>query len=215
MSVTPHELGTLLGYLGAALGVSMVIPQIVRTLANRRLTGVSALSWGMLVFSCTGWMLYGVKTHEVVQVPGNVLLVSCAIAVVLLVPARLAVPARATVLAVGLAAYVWLASVVPAGVVVCIAIAIGLTSSIPQVLQSLRRSAHSRSAISLSTWWMRVASQACWLAFALLVHEWVVLVSSLFIEICNVTVLVTESRRAAVVHHDEDVVAPVCASATA
>jgi uncharacterized protein with PQ loop repeat len=215
MSVTPHELGTMLGYMGAALGVSMVIPQVVRTLANRKLTGVSALSWAMLAFACTGWMLYGLKAHEMVQVPGNVLLVSGAVAVVLLVPARMPIPARVLSLAAGLSTYVWFASVVPAAITVSVAIAIGLSSSIPQVLQSLRRSAHARSAVSLSTWWMRVASQACWLAFALIVHEWVVLVSALFTETCNVMVLVTESRRAAVVHHDEDVVAPVCASAAA
>jgi uncharacterized protein with PQ loop repeat len=212
MSVTPHELGTMLGYMGAALGVSMVIPQIVRTLANRKLTGVSALSWAMLVFSCSGWLLYGVKKHELVQIPGNVLLVSGAIVVVLLAPARLAAPLRAALLAAGLSAYVLLARVVPADGVVAIAIGIGLMSSIPQVRQSLRRSAHERSAVSLSTWWMRVASQACWLSFALLVHDWVVLVSAIFTETCNVTILVTESRRAAVVHHDEDVVEPAASA---
>jgi uncharacterized protein with PQ loop repeat len=202
MSITPHELGTLLGYLGSALGVTMVIPQIVRTLANRRLTGVSALSWGLLVFSCSGWLLYGIKLREIVQIPGNVLLVSGAVAVVLLVPSRVPSAIRALALATGLSAYALLATVVPADAVVVFAIAIGQASAIPQVVQSVRRSSHERSAVSLSTWRMRVASQACWLGFALLTHEWVVLASALITQTCNVSILVMESRRAATVHHD-------------
>src|SRR6476646_5638602 len=74
------------GYLGSALGVAMVVPQILRTLRNRALPGVSALSWALTATACTTWLLYGVRTAEVPQIPGNVLLVSGAVTVVLLVP---------------------------------------------------------------------------------------------------------------------------------
>lgn len=202
MSVTPHELGTLFGYLGAALGASMVVPQIARTLRDRTLTGVSALSWAMGAFSCGGWLLYGIVGHEVVQIPGNVVIVGGSIAVALLAPARVAVLLRALLIGTGLAAYAAIAFLTSAAVVVGIAISIGVMSSLPQVVKSVRRPQHNRSAVSLSTWWMRVLSQSCWLAFAVLVRDWSVFASSLYVQTCNVTILTAESRRAAVVHHD-------------
>ncbi|HEY3737322.1 MAG TPA: PQ-loop domain-containing transporter [Jatrophihabitans sp.] len=212
MSITPHEIGTLFGYFGATLGVSMVIPQILRTLRNRKLTGVSALSWSMSVFSCTGWMLYGILAHEAVQIPGNVLLVSGSIAVVLLAPARISVPLRALLLILGLGSYGLLAAATSADMVVAIAIAIGVAGALPQIARSIRRPKHQRSAVSLSTWWMKVFSQACWLLFAVLVRDWTVLASSLFVQTCNVTVLAVESRRAVVVHHDADALPQIVAA---
>src|ERR1044072_2789336 len=87
------------GYLGSALGVAMVVPQILRTLRNRQLPGVSALSWALTAIACTTWLLYGVRTTEIPQIPGNVLLVSGAVAVVLLVPSRFSALPRALGLA--------------------------------------------------------------------------------------------------------------------
>ena len=75
-----------LGYFGSVLGVAMVVPQIVRTYRNRTLPGVSAMSWALTSISCFTWLLYGIRAAEPPQIPGNVLLVSGAVVVVLSVP---------------------------------------------------------------------------------------------------------------------------------
>ena len=70
-----HSLALAVGYFGAALGVAMVVPQIVRTLRNPELPGVSAASWGLFALASLSWLLYGVRADEVPQLPGNLLMI--------------------------------------------------------------------------------------------------------------------------------------------
>jgi uncharacterized protein with PQ loop repeat len=195
------------GYLGAALGVAMVVPQIVRTLRNRQLTGVSALSWALTAIACSTWLLYGVRTAELPQIPGNVLLVSGAVAVVLLVPSRASRSTRA--LALGLAALVVgvLSVFAPPAVLGGIGGAIGVVSGLPQLVASVRRRAGA-SAVSAPTWALRVASQACWLTYGVLVDDFVVLVSATFLMTNALAVLLLETRRRPVAVVEALVAAP-------
>jgi uncharacterized protein with PQ loop repeat len=89
-----HTYAVATGYLGAALGVAMVVPQIARTLRDRTVPGVSALSWALTALACTSWLLYGVRAGELPQIPGNILLVSGSVVVALLVPSRVSVAGR-------------------------------------------------------------------------------------------------------------------------
>ncbi|MEO8889377.1 MAG: PQ-loop domain-containing transporter [Jatrophihabitantaceae bacterium] len=194
-----HAFGVASGYLGAALGVGMVVPQIVRTLHNRRLAGVSPLSWSLTALACFTWLLYGVRTGEVPQIPGNVLIVGGAAAIVLLVPSRLAARARAlrlvTAAVPSVAAAVW----APATVVGLLAFGIGLTSALPQLRTSLRRPAGVPSAVSTSAWLMRCGSQSAWLCYALVLHDLTVTISATFTLAGAILILAVESRRSAAV----------------
>ena len=80
-------LANLLAYVGAAIGVVMVVPQIVRIVRNPHLAGVSPWTWALTAVSSTLWLTYGLRSGSMPQIPGNVLLVSGAVAIVLLVPA--------------------------------------------------------------------------------------------------------------------------------
>ena len=189
-----HPLAEASGYLGSVLGVGMVVPQIVRTYRHRTMPGVSGMSWALMALACFGWLLYGVRTAEVPQVPGNVLLVSGAVLLVLVVPSPYAVPSRAAALAAGGAALVVAAFVLPASVLGLVAFGIGLVSTIPQTITSLTRRAPD-SAVSLLAWAMRVASQTCWLLYALAVHDHVVTISALVLLTNALLILVTEKMR--------------------
>ena len=94
-----HAFAIAAGYIGAALSVGMVIPQLVRTMRNRSLGGVSAMSWLITTAACFTWLLYGARGHVWPQIPGNALIVPGAAAIVLAVPARLSVAQRAGLLA--------------------------------------------------------------------------------------------------------------------
>jgi uncharacterized protein with PQ loop repeat len=182
------------GYLGAALGVAMVVPQIMRTLRNRQLPGVSALSWALTAIACTTWLLYGVRTAEIPQIPGNVLLVSGAVAVVLVVPSRVSTTRRALGLAGAAVVVIAVAYFAPAALLGAIGGAIGVVSGLPQLVRSLRRTA-AVSAVSATTWALRVASQASWLSYGLLEADWVVAASATFLMTNAVLVLVLEMTR--------------------
>src|ERR1019366_9228007 len=87
-AMTTHEIAFGFGYLGAALGVVMVFPQIVRIVRHPSLPGVSPISWALTVFGCLLWFTYGLRSGALPQLPGNLLLICGAIAVVLWLSAR-------------------------------------------------------------------------------------------------------------------------------
>src|SRR3954470_17371042 len=89
---------TYLGFLASAIGISVVVPQIVRILRNPETGGVSAATWGMSVVACSLWLTYGLRLHEPPQIPGNVMLIAGATAITLLVPHPWSVRRRALVL---------------------------------------------------------------------------------------------------------------------
>ena len=183
-----------LGYFGSILGVAMVVPQIVRTYRNRTLPGVSAVSWALTAISCLTWLLYGVRTSELPQIPGNVLLVSGAVIVVLAVPSLRSVAFRATSLLAAALAVTVVAFIVPSGVIGGLGFAIGLVSGLPQLLVSLTRRA-GESAVSLLTWGLRVACQASWLTYAILIGDMVVTVSAALLGASAALVLGAELLR--------------------
>lgn len=187
-------IGAATGYLGSALGVAMVVPQILRTLRDRRLPGVSALSWALTAIACATWLFYGIRTGELPQIPGNVLLVSGAVAVVLLVPSRTTPVIRALGLVTAASLIGLLASVAPPAVIGGLGGAIGVVSGLPQLVRSLRRTA-AVSAVSPLTWGLRVVSQASWLSFGLMLHDLVVACSATFLLTNALLVLLLETAR--------------------
>jgi uncharacterized protein with PQ loop repeat len=193
--MSAHAFAVASGYLGAALGVAMVVPQIARTLRDRTVPGVSALSWGFTALACATWLLYGVRAHELPQIPGNVLLASGAALLVLLVPSAAAVPVRALGLLLPALLLGVLAAVAPPGIIGAVAFGMAVVSGVPQTMRSLGRRGDVVSAVSLPSWLLRVGSQAAWLFFAVAVHDATVMVSAIFILSNALLVIVAELAR--------------------
>jgi uncharacterized protein with PQ loop repeat len=198
-----------LGYLGALLAVLMVLPQLVRTIRHRELRGVAPSSWGLMAVGCLAWLVYGIRTDSPTQIPGNVLLIGGAVAVVLLVP-HAWTPARrgGALAAVGLVVVVAACSVPPltAGF---LALGISLTSALPQIAESYgNRRAPEAAGLSLVAWTMRLAANSCWIGHALLAHDLPILVAASmgFLTTSTVFALTVSSRMAA---DDEPVLQPV------
>jgi uncharacterized protein with PQ loop repeat len=165
--MTTHEIGFGFGYLGAALGVAMVVPQIVRIVRHPSLQGVSPISWALTVFGCLLWFTYGLRSRALPQIPGNVLLICGAIAVVLLVNSPASRARRAVLLALGAGLLEVTAWVLPPEGVGYLAFAVGTVSTWPQLYDSVGNwRAHINSGVSLSTWALRIASQVCWFGYA-------------------------------------------------
>jgi uncharacterized protein with PQ loop repeat len=161
-------LWTGFGYLGATLGVIMVVPQIVRIVRHPTLAGVSTMSWAVTALSCLGWMVYGIRTDAAPQIPGNLLLLTGAAAVVLLVTYGPSRSRRALLLGLAAAALLTITTTIPAQDVGYFSFVLGLFSAWPQLFDSINSwRTHAVSGVSVSTWIVRVGSQICWLTYAI------------------------------------------------
>ena len=190
-----HDIAVASGYLGAALGVGMVVPQIVRTFRNRDLPGVSALSWALTATACLAWLLYGVRAREIPQIPGNIFIVSGAAVIVLAVPSALSVGARSVRLAGAAAVLIAAATVLPPAYIGYLGFVIGLSASWPQTIRSLARAHEPDSAVSVSAWVLRAGAQAAWLYYAVVMRDLTVTIAA-SVTLCSAVVLLyIETRR--------------------
>jgi uncharacterized protein with PQ loop repeat len=167
------------GYLGAALGVLMVVPQIVRIVRHPRLAGVSPMSWSVSTITCVLWLNYGARTGQLPQIPGNVLLISGAVVIVLIVPSARSRTWRAAALGSATALLLGLSYALPAHDGGYLAFSIGLFSSLPQLADSIHTwRIGATSAVSVSSWSLKIASQAAWLLYGIGVSDRPVLISA-------------------------------------
>jgi len=192
-----------LAYAGSAIGVAMVVPQILRIVRNPGLGGVSPWTWAITAVSCSIWMFYGFRVGSFPQIPGNVFLISGAVAIVLLVPAAWSRRARAAGLVAVTAALLAVGSVLEPETVGFLAFGIGLLGMWPQVFETVwLRRGMGPSALSLTTQGLKVGSQLLWLSFAILSGDMPVLVSAIVALSTNAVVTTVEyaRRRSAALH---------------
>lgn len=190
-----HLFGLTMAYIGSACGVAMVVPQLLRTLREPSVGGVSPTSWALTTVACFSWLLYGVRADEFPQIPGNLLLVSGAIAVTVLVPARVPGAVRALLLAAAMGTMVAVAWTVPPDAVGYIGFGLGLVAALPQTVESVvRAGSRGPSAVSISSWALRAASQACWLTFAVIDHAVPVMVAATVTLASALLLVVAEAR---------------------
>ena len=197
--MTVHTLALTLAYIGSAIGVTMVVPQILRIVRHPHMPGVSPWTWAITAVACSTWLTYGVRAGSLPQIPGNVLLISGAIAIVLLVPAAWSRSQRALALAVAIVAVVTVSTHLSPESVGFFAFGIGLVGMWPQVFETvwLRRGL-GPSALSLTSNALKVGSQLCWLSFALLTADVPVVISALMALTTNAVISAVEvSRRRA------------------
>jgi uncharacterized protein with PQ loop repeat len=177
--VSTHMLALSFGYLGAALGVVMVVPQIVRIVRHPRLAGVSVVTWSVTVVTCLLWLSYGARTGQLPQIPGNVLLIAGAVTIVLIVPSARSRTWRAIVLGSVTAVAVGVSFALPAHDGGYLAFSIGLFASLPQLADTVRTwRMGATSAVSVSSWSLKIASQTAWLLYGIGVSDRPVLISA-------------------------------------
>jgi uncharacterized protein with PQ loop repeat len=206
--VTSHSLALTVAYVASVLGVITVVPQIVRTVRHPHMGGVAPLSWAISVVACTAWITYGFRAGVAPQIPGNVLLVSGSIAIVLLVPSALSRSRRALLLATAALAVVTVSTRLTPEAVGFLAFGIGLFSAWPQVFATLRGTREA-AGVSLTTFSLRTAAAVGWLGYAVLARDVPVVLSAVVMLSTTLLVLVVEaSRRTAPVLEEIPVLEP-------
>jgi uncharacterized protein with PQ loop repeat len=194
VSVLTLALG--LAYVGSAIGVAMVVPQILRIVRHPAMGGVSPWTWAITATSCVLWLTYGVRTGSMPQIPGNVLLVAGAITIVLLVPATWSRSLRGALLVAVTGTLVLVSTQLAPEQVGFLAFGIGVFGMWPQVYETAwARRGMGPSAISLTSQGLKLASQLCWITFAMLTLDVPVIVSALMALSTNGIVTAVELGR--------------------
>lgn len=205
-----HSLALPLGYLGALLGVAMVLPQLTRTIRQPILEGVSAASWAMTSLACLAWLIYGLRADVLPQVPGNVLLIVGAVTIVFLVPSAWSRSSRAASLGSAAAAIIVMSLFVPLQAVGYVAFVISLVSVSLQLVRSYGNwRSGVESGVSLPTWWVKLAATIAWLSYSVIASDPPVLITSTIAlaSIIAVFGMETSARQAASRRVDEYAVA--------
>lgn len=188
-----HTLALLLAYVASALGTSVVVPQLIRTIRHPYLTGVSPVSWALIGASCLAWLAYGVRASIWPQIPGNVLLCTGAIALVLLVPGASSHVRRTLALFLTMGVVVAVTWLVPPQVAGFVGFGIGLFAAWPQLADSFatwRR--REVSGVAVGSWGVRLAAGIGWFTYAVIAHDVPVLFASTIGFVTTVAVLSME-----------------------
>jgi uncharacterized protein with PQ loop repeat len=192
--VTSHTLALTIAYVASVFGVAAVVPQILRTLRHPHMAGVAPLSYAVSILACTGFMIYGLRADVIPQIPGNVLLVTGSIAIVLLVPSHLSRSRRALMLAAAMTVVAVVAFHVPVETAGFLAFGISLFSAWPQVVTTLRGTREA-AGVSLTTFTLRLAAGLGWLAYAVIARDVPVIFSAGVMTGTTLLVLAVESSR--------------------
>jgi uncharacterized protein with PQ loop repeat len=152
----------ILDVLAVVLTVARTWPQFVRIVVKRDDTGVSVLTWTLVMTAHLGWLMYGILDHVVLLVVVNTLCAfGCAAILLRLRPLQyLLVPAVGVPLA-SVALYG-----ISNGALLATVIGLSLVMFVPQVLRVFRAPHHG---VSPLTWALSALSSITWISWSLMV----------------------------------------------
>jgi hypothetical protein len=212
-------LASALGCLGAALSMSLPWPQVWRSVAHRRTTGLSASACWLGVALPIGWITYGLLRGDQIQVVSNSVTggAGAVILTALLLTRTDLRNARAlTLSAAGAAGVVLAAAVIAAaaalpglngpraaaalGVVLAVS---SVVAAVPQPLSLLRDRAQDLSGLSPLRWRLGAGACTSWLGYGLITAQpgvWISAGAGLAAALTVCTMLARGARAPAAVH---------------
>lgn len=188
-----------LAYAGSVLMTSMSIPQIARILRDRSAEGVSLLTWLIFALSGASWLAYGLILQAPGIIVGNIPFILTTVPVVILLLRRQRNwpwPPAALAPVVGVAAAVLLLLQLPPAISGGIGVACGLLTTVPQLLESLRRSREGLgSEVALGTLVLLLAGQCLWLSYGFFRPDVPILLTNVVAVTVTVMLLAVEGGR--------------------
>ena len=161
----------ILGWIGAATGSLVALPQVVRILRTGATTGISPLTWRLLVGVNLAWMSHGVITHHPNIVVSNTVYALCTSTILILLwrhrgirPWQLFVP--------GIVLGALMVAVDAFSGPIAFAVIAFIPAALSQMAQ-LRSLVVSQNVHGVSLWWLAycVLNQTIWLTWAVLADE--------------------------------------------
>jgi len=161
----------ILGWIGAVTGALVALPQVVRILRTGATTGISPLTWRLLVGVNLAWMAHGVITHHPNIVVSNTVYALCTSTILILLWRHRGI--RLWQLFVpGILLGALMVAVDAFSGPIAFAVIAFIPAALSQIAQ-LRSLVVSRSVQGVSLWWLAycVLNQTIWLTWAVLAHE--------------------------------------------
>jgi uncharacterized protein with PQ loop repeat len=161
----------ILGWIGAATGSLVALPQVVRILRTGATTGISPLTWRLLVGVNLAWMSHGVITHHPNIVVSNTVYALCTSTILILLWRHRGI--RLWQLFVpGILLGALMVAVDAFSGPIAFAVIAFIPAALSQMAQ-LRSLVVSRNVHGVSLWWLAycVLNQTIWLTWAVLAHE--------------------------------------------
>ena len=160
-----------LGWIGAVTGALVALPQVVRILRTSATTGISPLTWRLLIGVNLAWMAHGVITHHPNIVVSNTVYALCTSTILILLWRHRGIRLWQLFVPGILLGALMVAVDVFSGPIAFAVIAF-IPAALSQIAQ-LRSLAVSRSVHGVSLWWLAycVLNQTIWLTWAVLAHE--------------------------------------------
>ena len=152
----------LLDVLAVVFTVARTWPQVIRIAVRRDSTGVSNLTWTLVLSAHLGWLTYGVLDHVVLLMVVNILsALGCGAIVLRLRPARFLAASAAGTIVASSALYE-----ISNGVLLGVLIGLSLVMFIPQVV-GVFGSPHQ--GVSPVTWTLSALSSITWISWSITV----------------------------------------------
>jgi uncharacterized protein with PQ loop repeat len=188
-----------LAYAGSVLMTSMSLPQIARIIRDRSADGVSLLTWLIFALSGASWFAYGLILQAPGIIVGNVPFIITTVPVVVLLLRRQRGWAWAPAVAapvIGVAAAVVVLLQLPSAVSGGIGVACGLLTTVPQLLESLRRrSSGQRSEVAMGTLVLLLAGQCLWLSYGIFRPDVPIMLTNIVAVSVTVFLVIVEGGR--------------------
>ena len=188
-----------LAYAGSVLMTSMSLPQIARIIRDRSADGVSLLTWLIFALSGASWFAYGLILQAPGIIVGNVPFIITTVPVVVLLlrrqrgwswPAAVAAPVLGVTVAV--VALLQLPSAVSGG----IGVACGLLTTVPQLLESLRRRREGQpSEVAMGTLVLLLAGQCLWLSYGIFRPDIPIMLTNIVAVSVTICLVIVEGGR--------------------
>jgi uncharacterized protein with PQ loop repeat len=161
----------ILGWIGAATGSLVALPQVVRILRTSVTTGISPLTWRLLIGVNLAWMAHGVITHHPNIVVSNTVYALCTAMILILLWRHRGIRLWQLFVPGILLGALMVAVDVFSGPIAFAVIAF-IPAALSQLAQ-LRSLVVSRSVHGVSLWWLAycVLNQTIWLTWAVLASE--------------------------------------------
>jgi uncharacterized protein with PQ loop repeat len=152
----------VLDILAVVFTVARTWPQFIRIVLRRNSTGVSILTWMLVLSAHLGWLMYGILDHLVLLIVVNTLsALGCAVIILRLRPvAFLVAPVAGTALAS------WALYEIRNGVLLGALIGLSLVMFIPQVVKVFRA---PHQGVSPVTWTLSALSSITWISWSIMV----------------------------------------------
>jgi len=161
----------ILGWIGAATGSLVALPQVVRILRTGATTGISPLTWRLLVGVNLAWMSHGVITHHPNIVVSNTVYALCTSTILILLWRHRGI--RLWQLFVpGIVLGALMVAVDAFSGPIAFAVIAFIPAALSQMAQ-LRSLVVSQNVHGVSLWWLAycVLNQTIWLTWAVLADE--------------------------------------------